>query len=72
MFYRQEPAPPLPVTDYQAAIAGARQWLGDRYLLARPINAVRPPATSLHWQRERAAHRRYQRWLRQSSSSQAS
>jgi hypothetical protein len=71
MFHRQTQAPALPVTDYQAAIAGARQWLGDRYLLAQPINAVRPLET-LHWQRERAAHRRYLQWLTQSSSSQAS
>jgi hypothetical protein len=26
------------VIDYSAAIAKAIEWLGDRYLLARPIN----------------------------------
>jgi hypothetical protein len=29
----------LPVADYSSAIAKAVEWLGDRYLLARPINA---------------------------------
>jgi hypothetical protein len=28
----------LTVTDYSSAIAKAVEWLGDRYLLARPIN----------------------------------
>ncbi len=35
------------VVDYSAARAHAIRWLGDRYLLARPINAgrgSRPPA----------------------------
>jgi len=32
----------LPATDYSFAIARAREWLGDRYLLAKPINAARP------------------------------
>jgi hypothetical protein len=32
----------LPATDYSYAIAWAREWLGDRYLLAKPINAARP------------------------------
>jgi hypothetical protein len=27
------------VYDYSAAIAKAVEWLGDRYLLAKPINA---------------------------------
>jgi hypothetical protein len=30
----------LPVANYSSAIAEALKWLGDRYLLARPINAV--------------------------------
>jgi hypothetical protein len=28
----------LPVENYSRAIASAIEWLGDRYLLARPIN----------------------------------
>ena len=31
--------PSLPVANYSSAIARAVDWLGDRYLLARPINA---------------------------------
>lgn len=30
--------PRLPVEDYSRAIEGAVSWLGDRYLLATPIN----------------------------------
>ena len=30
----------LRVADYSSAIAKAVEWLGDRYLLAKPINAV--------------------------------
>jgi hypothetical protein len=29
-----------PVANYSSAIARAVEWLGDRYLLAKPINAV--------------------------------
>jgi len=29
-----------PPTDYSAAVAKAIAWLGDRYLLARPINVT--------------------------------
>lgn len=29
-------------SNYGAAVARALEWLGDRYLLARPINAPRP------------------------------
>jgi hypothetical protein len=32
--------PSLPVANYSAAIARAVDWLGDRYLLARPINVA--------------------------------
>jgi hypothetical protein len=32
---------PLPVANYSPAIARAVDWLGDRYLLAKPINAPR-------------------------------
>jgi len=31
----------LPVANYSESIARAVEWLGDRYLLARPINASR-------------------------------
>jgi hypothetical protein len=31
----------LPIANYSAAIAKAVEWLGDRYLLAKPINAAR-------------------------------
>lgn len=31
----------LPVANYSPAIARAVDWLGDRYLLAKPINAPR-------------------------------
>ena len=31
---------PLPVANYGSAIAKALEWLGDRYLLAKPINAA--------------------------------
>ena len=30
----------LPVTNYSPAISRAIEWLGDRYLLANPANAV--------------------------------
>jgi hypothetical protein len=30
----------LPIANYSSAIAEAVKWLGDRYLLAQPINAV--------------------------------
>ena len=31
----------LPVANYSSALARALDWLGDRYLLAKPINAPR-------------------------------
>ncbi len=31
---------PLPTTNYSSAIARAVEWLGDRYLLAKPVNAA--------------------------------
>jgi hypothetical protein len=40
----------LPVSNYGSAVARALEWLGDRYLLAKPINAgMRPrgPATEV-------------------------
>jgi hypothetical protein len=30
----------LPVANYGSAIARALEWLGDRYLLAKPINSA--------------------------------
>lgn len=32
------------VVDYSAARARAIEWLGDRYLLARPVNRPSPPS----------------------------
>jgi hypothetical protein len=32
---------PLPAGNYSSAIAKAVEWLGDRYLLAKPIGARR-------------------------------
>jgi hypothetical protein len=36
-------SPALPIVDYSAARERAIQWLGDRYLLAKPINAKQDP-----------------------------
>jgi len=36
---------PLPMANYSSAIAKAVEWLGDRYLLAKPINAAPNRAT---------------------------
>jgi hypothetical protein len=71
MSHKQARIQALPVTDYQNAIAGAVQWLGDRYLLAQPVNAIHR-TEPYPWQRGRASTRRYVQWLAQSSSSQAS
>jgi hypothetical protein len=38
--------PSLPVSNYSSAIARAVEWLGDRYLLATPINVTLPPRPS--------------------------
>lgn len=38
---RQPCLPHPPLTDYSAAVARAIAWLGDRYLLARPVKAIR-------------------------------
>jgi len=41
MNIRQEhQMPALPVANYTSAIAKAVEWLGDRYLLAKPITAA--------------------------------
>ena len=36
----------LPIANYDPAIARAVRWLGDRYLLASPINAPRAKPVS--------------------------
>jgi hypothetical protein len=36
----------LPIANYSSAIATALEWLGDRYLLAKPIKAVRSRANT--------------------------
>jgi hypothetical protein len=33
---------PLHTHDYHSAIAKALEWLGDRYLLAKPIKSIAP------------------------------
>lgn len=47
--------PPNALHDYQPALQGALSWLGDRYLLAEPVNrrsepfkAEANPPKSLH------------------------
>jgi hypothetical protein len=35
----------LPVANYSSAIARAVEWLGDRYLLAKPIKLIAGGAT---------------------------
>jgi hypothetical protein len=37
---QNHPLQPLPVANYSRAIARALEWLGDRYLLAKPINST--------------------------------
>ena len=34
--------PSLPVSNYSSAVARAVEWLGDRYLLAKPVNTSLP------------------------------
>jgi hypothetical protein len=36
----------LPTANYSSAVARAVAWLGDRYLLAKPINASPGRSTS--------------------------
>jgi hypothetical protein len=36
----KRPLPSLPVANYRSALARAVEWLGDRYLLAKPINSA--------------------------------
>lgn len=35
---KQDPTLRSPAPNYSAAVARAVEWLGDRYLLAKPIN----------------------------------
>jgi hypothetical protein len=35
----------LPIANYSSAVARAIEWLGDGYLLAKPINAAPRSAT---------------------------
>ena len=37
---RDHPHHLLPVANYRSALARAVEWLGDRYLLAKPINSA--------------------------------
>jgi hypothetical protein len=37
--YRLDPHPPI--KDYSSAVAAAIAWLGNRYLLAQPVNVIR-------------------------------
>ncbi|HXC08525.1 MAG TPA: hypothetical protein VNV61_06320 [Steroidobacteraceae bacterium] len=37
----------LPTANYNSALARAVAWLGDRYLLAKPINAAPGRSTSV-------------------------
>lgn len=53
---------PLPAANYSSAIAKAVEWLGDRYLLAKPINAAPnratpPVARNSPRSQQRQAHR---------------
>ena len=40
---RYHPLQSLPVANYRSALARAVEWLGDRYLLAKPINSAHRP-----------------------------
>jgi len=37
---RNRPLKSLPVANYESAIARAVKWLGERYLLAKPIKSA--------------------------------
>jgi hypothetical protein len=63
----------LPVVNYSSAIARAVKWLGDRYLLAQPINEVagHEAAEAAHsppypWQSLTSFQERYRNRLRRS------
>jgi hypothetical protein len=42
---RTERSRALPIANYEPAIARAVRWLGNRYLLAAPINATHRQAS---------------------------
>jgi hypothetical protein len=42
--------PSLPVSNYSSEIARAVAWLGDRYLLAQPVNSALPRRQRLRTQ----------------------
>ena len=46
----------LPVENYSSAIAKAVEWLGDRYLLAKPINSA--PVREAQGAAHKSTHRR--------------
>jgi hypothetical protein len=37
-----------PAANYQSALARALEWLGDRYLLAKPINSAHRSGIDRH------------------------
>jgi hypothetical protein len=66
----------LPEANYNSAREKAVEWLGERYLLAKPINAgTARNASSVvrtspqFWQSKMSTQDRYRLWLRRSSSS---
>ena len=46
MHKQDHAVPSLPVSNYSSAIARAVEWLGDRYLLAKPVNTTLPQRQS--------------------------
>ena len=45
---RTHPLKLLPVANYNSALARALAWLGDRYLLAKPINSAHRLSVDRH------------------------
>ena len=45
---RIQPLHSLPVANYRSALARALEWLGDRYLLAKPINSAQRLGADRH------------------------
>jgi hypothetical protein len=43
-----QPLKSPPVANYRSAIARAVEWLGDRYLLAKPINSAQRSGLDRH------------------------
>jgi hypothetical protein len=44
--------PSLPVSNYSSEIARAVAWLGDRYLLAKPVNSTQRQSSAIDRRRE--------------------